>query len=111
VDRRGRLLGVSGTAAAADIRTRSGKIDSTPAKTFGAAAGYENVFKVSRIVGITHSGNACALDASLALLRGVFRLLNGVLEGVVRVEAGGCAFSFRGVCGSRPEAAGRALSR
>lgn len=111
-DRRGRLLGVSG-AAAADMRARRGKIVSTPVKTCGAAMGYANDFKSTRIVDIVHSGSSCALVASLAKLLGVLRLLRGVLAvfGVVRAEPGVCVAPFRGVTGARVAGAGRALSR
>lgn len=44
------------------------------------------------------------------MLRGVLRLLKGVL-GVVRAEAGACVVDFRGVSGWRVEFSGSALWR
>jgi hypothetical protein len=80
--RRGRLLGV--TAVGTDMRANSGRVDSRPVKTCGAAFGKSKALANFRIAGITHCGMSVA--AGFFALRGVFFPASGVF-GAVRADA------------------------
>jgi len=102
-----RLLGVS--AAGTDIRASSGRVDSRPVNTSGAALGNSKALVSFRMAGMTHTGTSAAAD--FFVLRGVLLPVSGVL-GVVRADTEAAVALLLGVCGSRLASdAGSALLR